>query len=164
MPKTWRGFRKSATGTTADLCFTYNRLSAHTKALHKNGKRMIPLRLELRTACVLDRSDNQLHHRTNLMEELLRLAIIDMSSMIKCRSEYHHQTENSAMQAWAQVVVENSQQSRMFSRMCTAGTGEVSAVLTHPSAYSTVPSQRSPNDTHDDGMIERYKMDPAVVT
>jgi hypothetical protein len=25
---------------------------------------MIPLRLELRTACVLDRSDNQLHHRT----------------------------------------------------------------------------------------------------
>jgi hypothetical protein len=29
------------------------------------SKRMIPLRLELRTACVLDRSDNQLHHRTN---------------------------------------------------------------------------------------------------
>jgi hypothetical protein len=28
------------------------------------GKTMIPLRLELRTACVLDRSDNQLHHRT----------------------------------------------------------------------------------------------------
>jgi hypothetical protein len=28
-------------------------------------KGMIPLRLELRTACVLDRSDNQLHHRTN---------------------------------------------------------------------------------------------------
>jgi hypothetical protein len=26
---------------------------------------MIPLRLELRTACVLDRSDNQLHHRTS---------------------------------------------------------------------------------------------------
>jgi hypothetical protein len=34
-------------------------------ASHKVGKRMIPLRLELRTACVLDRSDNQLHHRTN---------------------------------------------------------------------------------------------------
>jgi hypothetical protein len=28
------------------------------------SKTMIPLRLELRTACVLDRSDNQLHHRT----------------------------------------------------------------------------------------------------
>jgi hypothetical protein len=28
------------------------------------SKIMIPLRLELRTACVLDRSDNQLHHRT----------------------------------------------------------------------------------------------------
>jgi hypothetical protein len=31
----------------------------------QNNKNMIPLRLELRTACVLDRSDNQLHHRTN---------------------------------------------------------------------------------------------------
>jgi hypothetical protein len=34
------------------------------KTMPYAGKTMIPLRLELRTACVLDRSDNQLHHRT----------------------------------------------------------------------------------------------------
>ena len=38
---------------------------ASQKISHWTGKTMIPLRLELRTACVLDRSDNQLHHRTN---------------------------------------------------------------------------------------------------
>jgi hypothetical protein len=31
---------------------------------------MIPLRLELRTACVLDRSDNQLHHRTSELQKI----------------------------------------------------------------------------------------------
>jgi hypothetical protein len=125
---------------------------------------MIPLRLELRTACVLDRSDNQLHHRTNLMEEMPSSEIIYTSNTIKCLADYHHQTEDSASQAWARAVVENSQQSRMVSRMRITDTGEVSAVLTHSSAYSTAPSQRSPNDTHDDGMVGRYKMDPAVVT
>jgi hypothetical protein len=45
--------------------YRYRLLTKKKPSLHKTGKRMIPLRLELRTACVLDRSDNQLHHRTN---------------------------------------------------------------------------------------------------
>jgi hypothetical protein len=41
------------------------RMEMDMVADQKKTKKMIPLRLELRTACVLDRSDNQLHHRTN---------------------------------------------------------------------------------------------------
>ena len=36
-----------------------------TKTYHNTGKTMIPPGFEPGTACVLDRSDNQLHHRTN---------------------------------------------------------------------------------------------------
>jgi hypothetical protein len=134
MPGNWREVRKSTIGTTAYLCFTYNR--CRPKGFRKNSKKMIPLRLELRTACVLDRSDNQLHHRTNLMEVIRMLANILITSVFRCHGEHHQQTEDSVWQAWAQAVVRNSQQSRMVSRLCTAVTGEVSAVLTHPSAYS----------------------------
>jgi len=35
------------------------------KMIHRMAKEMIPPGLEPGTACVLDRSDNQLHHRTN---------------------------------------------------------------------------------------------------
>jgi hypothetical protein len=51
--ETYPGSRKSKTENT-----TRSGVWARTKI-------MIPLRLELRTACVLDRSDNQLHHRTS---------------------------------------------------------------------------------------------------
>ena len=47
----------------------------------KSGKNMSRPRFELRTACVLDRSDNQLHHRpdisvaTNNIYDLLSIKI-----------------------------------------------------------------------------------------
>jgi hypothetical protein len=46
------------------LFLPFRNIDRQPKALVTKSKTMIPLRLELRTACVLDRSDNQLHHRT----------------------------------------------------------------------------------------------------
>jgi hypothetical protein len=55
-PKTSQKFRNIKTSTLT---------LSEDKTMLQTDKKMIPLRLELRTACVLDRSDNQLHHRTN---------------------------------------------------------------------------------------------------
>jgi hypothetical protein len=97
---------------------------------------MIPLRLELRTACVLDRSDNQLHHRTNLMERLPILAIILRVAMTRSRSKYQQSSRAQRMAGIGASSGRKGQQSRIVLRMCTAVIGEVSAVLTHSSAYS----------------------------
>jgi hypothetical protein len=96
---------------------------------------MIPLRLELRTACVLDRSDNQLHHRTNLMGEMLSRGNMNTSITVsqQCRSRWWT-AHGKQVAISLSIGKKQSIESQGILRIAVAG--EVSAVLTHPSDYS----------------------------
>jgi hypothetical protein len=123
---------------------------------------MIPLRLELRTACVLDRSDNQLHHRTNLMEGVL--------SRNNIATLHHEQVSQQVRGRWrtahvSRVAValsggrKHSEGSHGISHLRLDGAGDVSAVLTHPPDYSPPPLLTlGERWVHvNDGVIERVQ-------
>jgi hypothetical protein len=58
----------------------HSHLLQDKKICQRTAKAMIPPGLEPGTACVLDRSDNQLHHRTNLIEEWQNLVFKSLLS------------------------------------------------------------------------------------